>query len=204
MNHPAIHQFYAGMAPWAGLSLLLIGRNPHPGLRRKIAALPLAALALLVIPINGWNVAAWIRVLEPNPSLILTGLLLVALASRLTGKRLFRRTDWKACWFFEAIAALLLYPLGLGLTRIDSYGWGWMTLLPLVCAITATLLLLRGNRFGMMLLLPFLGWILGFQESRNFWDALVDPFIGTVSIVMSAFLAIRPCSPLTSPARVID
>lgn len=204
MNHPMIHQVYAGSAPWAALALLLIGRNPHPGTRRKLAALPFAALVLLVIPIKGWNIASWIRVLEPNPSLTLTGLLLIALTSRLTGKTFFRSRDWKAALIFGALAALILYPLSLGLTRIDSYGWGWMPLLPVASATVATLLLLIDNRFGMVLILPFVGWILGVQESQNLWDALIDPFYGAVALVMSAYLLIRRCSPLTSRARVID
>jgi hypothetical protein len=204
MSHLLLHQFYAGIAPWAALTLLLIGRNPHPGIRRKVASLLLAGLILIVIPINGWNLQAWIRTLEPNPSVTVTALLLVALGSRLSGKAFFRRQDWHGAWIFGAVAALVLYPMGLGLTRIDPYAWGWSPMLPLTVAAAATLLLLWGNRFGALLLIPFACWVLGMQESTNFWNTLVDPFYGASALVLTANLVFRRCSPLTSAAAVID
>jgi len=204
MSSLLIHQFYAAVAPWAGLALLFIGRNPHPGLRRKIAAVLLASLVLFVIPISGWTLAAWLRVLEPNPSVGLTVLLLIALTSRLTGQPLFRRQDWNAAWIFGAVAALVLYPMGLGLTGIDPYTWGWGSVLPLTVMASTTLLLLRGNRFGIVLLLPFAGWVLGIQESTNFWNTLLDPFYGAAALILTANLILRRCSPLTSPSAVID
>lgn len=204
MNHPVMHQLYGAIAPWSALALLLIGRNPHPALRRKIAALLLSAFVVFVIPVSGWTIAAWLRVLEPNPSVVLTGLLLIALTSRLTGQPCFRRQDWEASWIFGAFAALVLYPMGLGLTGIDPYIWGWSASLPLALAAVATLLLLRGNRFGTLLLLPFAGWVIGIQESTNFWNTLVDPFYGAAALVVSAILVPRRCSPLTSAVVVID
>ena len=122
--------------------------------------------------------------LEPNPSLTLTGLLLVALMSRLSGKTLFRREDWYAAWIFGAASSLVLYPMGLGLTRIDPYVWGWDRSLPIGVAVVASLFLARGNRFGAILLLPFAGRILGLEESTNFWDFLLDPFYGGISLIL--------------------
>jgi hypothetical protein len=204
MNHQLIHQIHAVTAPWAALSLLLLGRNPRPGMRRKIASVLLASLLLLLIPVGGWNLASWFRVLEANPSVTLTGLLLVALAERLAGKKILRSQDWSAAWIFGAVAALVLYPMGLGLTRIDPYAWGWDRSLPVAVAAAATLLLLRGNRFGCILLLPYAGCLAGLQESTNFWDALIDPFYGTAALFLAAVMAVRRCSPLTSPPAVID
>ena len=202
MSSLVIHQAYAAITPWAALALLLMGRNPHPGLRRKVAALLLATLVLFAIPITGWNLAAWIRVLEPNPSLTLTGLLLAALSSRLTGKSLFRMRDWDAAWIFGSAAAIVLYPMGLGLTNLDPYAWGWDRPLPLATAVVALLLLLRGNRFGVVLLLPFAGILLHLQESANFWDAVMDPFYGAVSLIaILLILAARLFRPKGTSAR---
>jgi len=204
MSHLLIQQCYAGVVPCTVLALVFLGRNPHPGIRRKTASLLLAAFALLVIPIKGWNAAAWIRVLEPNPSFTLTGLLLVALGSRLSGKGLFRKQDWRTAWIFGAIAGIVLYPMGLGLTRIDPYGWGWGAVLPLITAVISSLLLLRGNRFGALLLIPFAGWVLGLQESTNFWDTLIDPFYAGGSLVAGLIALVKARRPLTSGTRVID
>jgi hypothetical protein len=199
-----IHQFYAGIAPWAALAVLFIGRNPHPGILRKVAALLLAGVVLIFIPINGWNAMAWILTLEPNPSFTLTILLLVVLCSRFLEKSSFRRQDWNAAWIFGAVAGLVLYPMGLGLSRIDHYAWGWSPMLPIAVTAAATLILFRGNRFGIVLMLPFVGWLLGLQESTNFWDSLIDPFYGGASLILCTGWLIRRVSRLTSPATMID
>ena len=74
--------------------------------------------------------------------------------------------------------------MGLGITSIDSYAWGWEPFLPLSIALIAALLLLRGNRFGIILLLPLAGFLIDLQESSNFWDALIDPFYAGFSLIV--------------------
>jgi len=195
-----IHQLYAGIAPWAALSLLFLQRDYY-GSRYGAVLISFFALRF---PIGGWSLFAWIRTLEPNPSVTVTALLLVALGSRLSGKALFRREDWHGTWIFGAVATLVLYPMGLGLTRIDPYAWGWSPMLPLVVTAGATLLLFRGNRFGIVLILTLACSVLGLQESTNFWDTLIDPFYGGVSLILCTGWLVRRVSRLTSPAAVID
>jgi hypothetical protein len=182
MSAAIIHDLYAGLAPWLALALILLGRNPHLSRTRIIGSL-LLAFFLLRIPIEGWHLFAWVRVLEPNPSFTLTALLGVALAQRLSGRNIFHSADWRAAWLVGAVLALLLYPMGLGLTSIDPYGWGWGPVLTIVIAVVGALLILMGNRFGIVLLFPFLGSLLHLQESTNFWDAVIDPFYGGVALV---------------------
>jgi len=182
MSEGIIHDLYAGLAPWMALALIFLGRNPHLS-RTRITGSLLLAFFLLRIPINGWHLFAWVRVLEPNPSFTLTGLLCVALWGRITQKKLFRPQDWSAAWSLGAGLALLLYPMALGLTSIDPYTWGWGPILPIVTALAASLLLLAGNRMGILFLLPFGGVLLHLQESSNFWDALIDPFYGGLSLI---------------------
>jgi len=192
MSSPLIHQLYAGIAPWAALSLLLLGRNPYLSRQRIIGSLLLAFFALRIqmeiSGVNYWSLFAWCRTLEMNPSFTLTGLLSIALWQRISSRKIFRTDDWSAAWIFGAIAALILYPMGLGLTSIDPYGWGWERSLPIATALIAGVLLLAGNRFGILLLLSLGGFLLHLQESANFWDALIDPFYGLVSLIGSAWL----------------
>ena len=183
MSPDLIHQHYAGMAPWLALSLLFLGRNPYLSRTRIIGSL-LLAFFLLRIPVAGWNGFAWFQTLEMNPSFTLTGLLAVALGQRLSGKKLFRSRDWRAAWICGSAAALVLYPMGLGLTPIDPYSWGWKPVLPIVLALVASILLLGGNRFGILLLLPLGGFLLRLQESCNFWDAAIDPIYAIVSLLV--------------------
>ena len=181
------HQLYAGLAPWLGLSLLLLGRNPCLSRTRIVGSL-LLGFFLLRIPVAGWSGFAWIRMLEPNPSFTLTGLLAIVLWERISRRKFLRPADWNALWIFGAAAALLLYPTALGLTSYDHYTWGWWPRLPIGTAVVAALFLLRGNRFGLILLLPFAGFLLHLQESENFWDALIDPLYGGVSLGALAVL----------------
>ena len=188
-THPLIHQLYAYLAPWLALSLLLLGRNPFLSRLRLFGSL-LLALFLLRIPLGGWSLFAWCRTLEINPSFTLTGLLCVALWQRLSGQIIFRTEDWRAAWIVGTIGSLVLYPMGLGLTPIDPYSWGWGPAVPIVTAAFATLLLIRGNRFGIILILPLLGSLLNLQESANLWDALIDPFFGIVSLGAVLYLLV--------------
>lgn len=184
MSGELSQQLYAGLAPWLALSLLLLGRNPFLSRVRIIAALLLALILLgIPVPMSGWNGFAWIRVLEPNPSFTLTALLGIALWGRISGKRLFRPEDWKTAWIFGTVSALLLYPMGLGLTSLDSYSWGWWPRIPILAAVAVAMLIVRGNRFGILLLLPYAGFLIGLQESTNFWDAVIDPFYAIFSIL---------------------
>lgn len=190
MSPRLIHQLYAGLAPWLALSLLLTGRNPFPAKGRTVGSL-IAALLVLEIPLGGWSLFSWIRTLEPNPSFTFSGLLVVVLWQRFRGAPLFHSEDWNAAWIVGALSALILYPMGLGLTSIDSYAWGWQPFLPIALACCATWLLIQGTRFGILLILAPLGSLLHLQESTNFWDAMMDPFYGALSLVMVSFMILR-------------
>jgi len=191
MSEGIIHDLYAGLAPWMALALIFLGRNPHLS-RTRITGSLLLAFFLLRIPIEGWSSFSWIRVLEPNPSFTLTGLLAVALLQRVSGKKIFRSVDWSGAWVFGGVTALVLYPMGLGLTSIDPCAWGWGPGLPLATALCAIIFLLRDNRFGILLILPLLGSLLHLQESSNFWDALIDPCYGALSLMaVVALLLLR-------------
>jgi hypothetical protein len=191
MSRELSQQLYAGLGPWLALALLLIGRNPYLSRVRIIGSLLLALIVLSIpVPLTGWNGFAWVRMLEPNPSFTLTALLGIALWERISGKTPFRPEDWKAAWISGAVVALLLYPMGLGLTSHDPYGWGWSPQIPILTAVAAVILLLWGNRFGIVLLLPFFGFLLHLQESTNFWDALIDPFYAIFSILACLVLLV--------------
>ena len=57
--------------------------------------------------------------------------------------------------------------------------------------LTAALLIWCGNRFGYVLLLALLGYWIGFQESKNLWDYLLDPIYGAVSLLVVLWTLIR-------------
>lgn len=205
MSPQRLHDLYAGFAPWLALALILLGRNPHLSRTRIVGSL-LMSFFLLRIPVAGWSGFAWFRTLEMNPSFTLTALLAIALWGRVAREKLFRTAEWNAAWIVGSGLALLLYPMGLGLTSIDPYRWGWGPGLPILTAVIAAILMIRGNRFGIVLLLPFAGFAVGLQESTNFWDAASDPFYAIISILAvlrTAFRNVKSVA-LTSSGGIVN
>jgi hypothetical protein len=149
-------------------------------------------LGTLLFPWFGHAVPYWLAGLTPNFSVIMAGLLIVAIAGRTTGCTIFGRGEWNTAWIFGAVASAMLYPsaLGLGPQTFDSYalGWPWLfwghsLFLFAGVTLTAAVLLWRDNRFGYLLLLTLIGYAAGFQESENFWDYLIDPVYGAVALL---------------------
>jgi len=173
------------------------------GLRGWIATLVagVAALAATCFPWFGHPLPFWSAGLSANFSVIMVALLALGILHRAGFLGVFRPRDWMAAWIFGAVASLLLYPsaLGLGLQNFDSYALGWPWLfwgqsLALFggAGLAAALLIWRGNRFGYVLGLALLGYAVGFQESENLWDYVLDPVYGAVSLlVVLAVLARR-------------
>jgi len=168
-------QRVSGLRGWPGFILSLV-----------------LAVAALFFPWFGHAVPYWSASLTPNFSVIMAGLLVVAIAERTTVRPIFQRSEWNTAWIFGAVASWALYPsaLGLGPQNFDSYalGWPWLFhaqsgVLMGAVGFTTALLLWRGNRFGYLLLLTLIGYAAGFQESENFWDYLIDPVYGAVALL---------------------
>ena len=162
-----------------------------------------AAFGAVLFPWFGHSLPHWSASLSGNFSVIMAVLLLFGIISRAGGCGFFRAGDWNAAWIFGAVASLLLYPsaLGLGPQNFDSYalGWPWLfrgqsLVLFGAAGLTAALLIWCGNRFGYVLLLALLAYAIGFQESENLWDYLLDPVYGAVSLLVVLWSAIRRVS----------
>jgi hypothetical protein len=184
-----------------GLFLVLtwILQRPMRGWKGLVLATVVAA-ALSVIPWFGHVPRSWLSGLTPNVSIPMFLLLLVAVAQRAGFPAVFRAREWRAAWIFGTVAAWALYPSALGLAwpGIDTYGLGWPWLEwdrsvwffgPV--ALLAAFLLWRGNRFGWFLVAAAVLYQLGLQESRNFWDYLVDPLYAAVSLLAVTIMTMR-------------
>jgi len=166
---------------------------------RGVAGLVFAAVvsvAVVWFPWFGHPLPFWSASLSANFSVVMALLLAVSVFDRAFETGIFRPREWRAAWIFGAVASLLLYPsaLGLGPQNFDAYalGWPWLfwsqsLMLFGAAAVTAAWLVWCGNRFGFVLLFAFLGYAAGFQESENFWDYLLDPVYGAVSLLVVAW-----------------
>jgi hypothetical protein len=185
----------------AGLFLLLlwsIQRLGRGGRWFLLAAL--GAVAVSVIPFFGQVPRYWLSGLTPNLSVPLVVLLAVSILQRAGVVTIFRAREWRTVWIFGAAASLALYPsaLGLGLRNFDVYalGWPWLDwaqslLLFGPVAVASVVLVWGGNRFGWVLAASAAAFLFRVQESHNFWDYVVDPLFGAVSLVAVAVAGAR-------------
>lgn len=186
MSGPAADFIPTALACWLALSYFFLGKAPRPGPVR-LAVSPIVAAAVLFVPVKGWMVFQWIALFEPELSVTVTAMLFVGLVSRAGGPKLLRACDWSSAWAFGAIGALVLFPATIGLSSVDIYSWGWGKGFVLPVGLLTLGLLLKGNRFGVILLIGLLVLFLRPEESRNAWDVLIDPVYGAVAVVVVLF-----------------
>jgi len=179
----------------AGLWLLFVWGWQRIPLLRGPAGLPSAmvlAAVLSLVPFFGHTPRYWLSGLTPNISVPLVAMVAAAIVARSRLGKIFGSREWSAAWIFGALAAFVLYPsaLGLGPRNFDSYalGWPWLAwgsslVLFGAVALAAFWLLWCGNRFGWVLVLAACAYLGRLQESRNFWDYLIDPLYALISIL---------------------
>ena len=83
-----------------------------------------------------------------------------------------------------ALVALVFYPLALGIGMLDPYAWGYGSI-ALLLAVLATALaawFAGSNCIAIILALAILAWTVGWHESTNLWDYILDPFLGLWAI----------------------
>jgi len=83
-----------------------------------------------------------------------------------------------------ALVAIAFYPLALGVSMLDPYAWGYGSI-ALLAAVIATALIAwvaGSNRIAIILALAILAWAVGWHESTNLWDYILDPFLGLWAI----------------------
>ncbi len=156
----------------------------------EACAVFLPAALLMATPIEGLTVAEYLAGFNSNWSIPSLLVFLDSLYASLSGRRplLLDNRTRRPLWIFGSLAALVLYPASLGLFNIDTYEYGFGSLLLVAPLAAVTLgLLLAGNRLSVVLLACVLAWNVGLQESRNLWDYLIDPFFSVLSI----FAALR-------------
>jgi hypothetical protein len=171
-------------ATTASLLLLPVIARPSTMLRTglsksRLAILMGAVFAVMLIPFGGMPFAAYVRGLTGDLSITTLMLLWCALLR-----------PWCACVTFGAkhrialsilitLAALALYPMALGAGAYDSYSLGYGNL-QFVVALLLLALAAWFRKFVLIavcIALATLAWAVGWYESNNLWDYLLDPFV---------------------------
>jgi hypothetical protein len=186
MSHSTLIGLFSAVCPWLALVRgfqAVAGRcGPERRGWGRLSLLSLAAIGFLVVPVQGISIAGWVRGINANFSIPLTGLLGAAVWEEEFRVKLLSGRDWTAGWAFGVLAGLGLYLFALGWGSFDPYEWGW-SFGPLFVASAGLtgVLLWKQNRFGLVLLLAILAYNLRLLESANYWDYLLDPVYWVVS-----------------------
>ena len=176
-----------GLAGLAFAALALLLRWPRLVGLTDLHRITLAAVVLLALlmPINGLSVAEWLRGMVGDLSI--TTLLLLALTSRKKSAPIATAT-----LLLIATLGSILYVTALGFSSVDAYRFGFGNL-PLLAGLL-TLAIVSGWQKNVTLALAIslavLAWSVGYYESTNVWDYLLDPllFIYALSVILRRFL----------------
>lgn len=177
----------------AGITLAvftLLLRQPRvqalPPLQR--AGGMLGVLILLSVPLWGLSLAGLLRGFTGDLSMMTLLFLALVLVQTLAGKPLVQEDNRCQALKAIAIAGALFYPFALGFSPFDPYRLGYGSLwlmLPLV-GFAAWAALRHSILLALGIALAVAAWSIGWYESPNLWDYLLDPWLVIYAIATQA------------------
>jgi len=185
----------------AGVALTLLALTLRlPGIKRLSAkpklALVCVLLIALVIPFGNLSAAEFMRGVLADLSV--TTLLLLLFAQRewlVSALGLSKAREqgsllpqeesgFTQALLFVVIAAVVLYPFALGLGMFDPYRWGFGNI-GFIAGLLLVALLAWVKQYTLLALsisLAVLAWSVGWYESNNIWNYLLDPWLAVYAV----------------------
>ncbi|MDH2915572.1 MAG: hypothetical protein PXX77_01720 [Gallionella sp.] len=159
----------------------------------------LVVYGAVLLPVFGLSLAGFLRGLAGDLSTTSVLLLVVALVARMRqlagddGVIWWNMRERFALFAFISILALLLYPFALGIGMLDPYRSGFSSV---AFIVMLALLSLWAMRRGLYLLpsvcsLAVLAWSMGWYESTNMWDYLIDVPLAIYALVQTIKVIVR-------------
>lgn len=138
-------------------------------------ALAAALFVAVMLPFGALSVAEFMRGITGDLSV--PTLLLLALAWRKPAA--FSASQRNLVLVSIALAALALYPFALGLGIFDPYrlGFGDVWFITALLVLVCIAWLRRYTLLVLTISLAVLAWSVGWYESNNLWDYLLDPWV---------------------------
>lgn len=163
---------FTGMAGIAFGCTILLLRWPVlaalTSVRRTV--LGAAVLALLLLPFGGLSIAELMRGMTGDLSI--TSLLLLAMAMRKPSMPIKSEI-----LLLIVLSGGALYVLSLGFGEYDLYRPGFGNLFLLAGLLIVAIVAWWRNELMLSLPLAVLAWSVGYYESTNLWDYLLDPVL---------------------------
>lgn len=149
------------LAPWARVALALI------------------ACGSALWPVADLPVAAYLRGAFGDLSITTLCLLSASVASYLLGRTLVSANEMDAVTVLALAAAVVFYPLALGLGYFDPYSLGYGSLAFVAALFLAALIAWYTRLYilTMCIALAVLAHAHDVLDSRNLWDYLIDPLL---------------------------
>jgi hypothetical protein len=188
----------AGIALAASVLLAPLGGRVTRSAPALVAG---GVFVLMLLPLFGLPIAGYVRGATGDLSITSVLVLACAIAARcgwLKSSIASAHTGrLRSALLLPVFAACVLYPMALGATPVDAYAWGygepWFLAALLGIAIGG--LVLRLPLVAPAIALAVLAWAIGWSESGNLWDYLIDP--------MMCVYALGKAIALTARARLI-
>lgn len=173
----------ASVATAMAAMLLLVPRIANLPKRRLSVWLTIY-FALVLIPFNDLPLAGYVRGVTGDLSITTQVLLWSALLRFWLPPHLIATKARRALLVLVAASAVFLYPMALGLGMSDPYrlGYGEPFFITALLILASLAWLHRSFLITLCISLATLTWSVGWFESDNLWDYLLDPFVAIYAL----------------------
>ncbi|MDX8386229.1 MAG: hypothetical protein R8M11_06915 [Gallionella sp.] len=139
---------------------------------------------LAVIPFGELPLAAYVRGATGDLSITTLVLIWGGLLQRWCGCISIDAKQRDALLKVVALVAVFLYPLSLGVGMFDPYryGFGCEVLIFALLTIALAAWIKKSGLIVLCIALASLAWSIGWYESNNLWDYLIDPFLAIYAL----------------------
>lgn len=143
-----------------------------------------AIFVTALIPFSGFPLAAYVRGATGDLSITTTVLLWCAMLRSWTGSGAVEPQHRLAFLLLVALAALALYPMALGFGALDPYRLGYGNPWFVTALLLVALLAWYREHYlpTLCIALATFAWSIGWYESDNLWDYLLDPFVSIYAL----------------------
>jgi hypothetical protein len=173
----------AGVACAITSSLLLL-----PGvvrLSKSYRAISMGAVfALMLIPFGEMPLAAYVRGVSGDLSITTLALLCGVMIRPWCSCVVVEAKRRLVLWTCIAFAAIALYPMALGVSMYDPYrlGYGNPQFVAMLLLIVLAAWFWKFSRIVLCISFAVFAWAIGWYESNNLWDYLLDPFVSIYAL----------------------
>jgi hypothetical protein len=165
--------------------------------RKTITIVIFSMLGLAILPINDLILLAYIRAVLADLSITSMIMLSILIASSYSGQQYIKSHEQHLLGNSLLVGALILYPLGLGLTPYDTYASGYGSPMFFTGLLIFVAYLFWKKVFFVLglLLTAIMAYLFNALPSDNLWDYLLDPWIIIVIISRRGYSLARTRTP---------